>query len=118
MLAQFQADFFRNAADAIQDGSEEFNPFHAPPEPKDKNGEAKLVVRKTGIFLHIIPPKGNGKPTTIEQANTELFMRGIMNYDKSLVEQAVSANNGEPVRLGDWQPNPQFDSRVNLEINS
>jgi len=114
-VTQVQAGVSEASA-AFPEAAEVFTPFQAPPESKDRNGEVKLIVRKTGIFLHIFPPRGAGKPATLEQANTELLMRGVTNFDKALVQKAVNANNGEPVRLGDWQPNPQFDSRVSLEI--
>lgn len=117
-LAQFQAGGFAETAGLPEPAAgPEIGHFHAaPPPPRDVNGSAKLVVRKSGIYLVVQPPRGAGKPATLEQTNTELFMKGLMNFDKTLVERAVAERNAEPVRLGDWQPNPQFDSKLTLEI--
>lgn len=115
-VAQFQTESYGEMVPGADGEVADFNPFQPPPPPRDVNGAAKLVVRKSGIYFVVNPPKGAGKPATLEQANTELLMRGLVNFDKALVEKAVNERNGEPVRLGDWQPNPQFDSKVSLEI--
>lgn len=87
-----------------------------PMEPANKDGEVKVVVRKTGIFITCFPPKGNGRPATLEQANTELFMRNIMNVDKDLIKRVVDERRGEPVKIGEWHPNEQFDSKASVEV--
>ncbi|MCK5267663.1 MAG: FapA family protein [Spirochaetes bacterium] len=109
-----------NQFEGASTGEEEFPGFTHPKdieyEPVDKNGEVKVVVRKSGIFIIVSPPKGSGIPATQEQLNSELFMKNISNYDRSLIEQAISEKTGEQVKIGNWQPHEEYDSKVSIEV--
>jgi len=85
-------------------------------EPADKDGVFKVVVRKAGIFIQSNPPKGKGRKAGFEQAAAALAMRGIANFDRDVVQKTLDEASGEPVKIGEWQPNKQFDSRVTIDL--
>ena len=87
-------------------------------EPADRDGVFKLTVRKTGIFISASPPKGKGKKATFDQAASELTMKGISGFDHDVVQKTIDSANGEPVKIGEWQANKQFDSSVVIDVSA
>lgn len=94
--------------------------LHAPQhaEPADRDGIFKVVVRKAGIFIHAMPPKGKGRKAGFEQAAAALALRGIANFDRDLVQKTLDESTGDPVKIGEWQPNKQFDSHVTIDVTA
>lgn len=87
-------------------------------KPVDRDGYAKVVVRKTGIFLAIHPPVGKGRKADMVQANNALLEKGINGFDQDNLAQLVDEASGEPVKIGEWQPNSQYDSRAQITISN
>ncbi len=84
----------------------------------DLDGTFKLRITKKGIFLIVYPPVGNGSPVTEDQVYQELISRGIYKQvDPQLVAQAVQEMSGSPVKIGEWVPNPEWDSRAVVELS-
>ena len=83
-------------------------------EPADRTELFKVVVRKAGIFIQS-NPQGKGRKAGFEQAS-RLAMRGITNFDRDVVQKTLDEASGEPVKIGEWQPNKQFDSRVTIDL--
>jgi len=87
-------------------------------EPVDRDGEFKVTVRKSGIFICATPPKGNGKKADISQATTALGIKSILNFDHDIVQKALDDASGEPVKIGEWQPNKMLDSKVVIDVSA
>lgn len=90
------------------------------PEKEEKettivDGEAKITIKKSGIFLKVSPPKDGGNPVKLEDVELLLAQRSIKQYNKGQVKAIVKEARGENVKIGEWRPNPEYDSRAHLE---
>lgn len=85
--------------------------------PKDVDGSFSIRITKKGIFLTVFPPVGKGVPVSVEDVTKELFDRKIMDVNMNAVEEAVNKASGEPVKIGEWTPNPEWDARAVVEIS-
>ncbi len=84
----------------------------------DLDGTFKLKITKKGIFLIVYPQVGNGSPVSEDQVYQELISRGIYKQiDPQKVAQAIKEASGKPVRIGDWVPNPEWDSKAVVELS-
>jgi uncharacterized protein (DUF342 family) len=86
-------------------------------EPQDVDGSVKVRVLKSGIWIWVFPPKGQGKPAVLEDALQKLAQIGLSNTDIDEIERLVKERSGEPYKLGDWKPNPELDSTVYIELS-
>ncbi len=86
-------------------------------EEIQKDGDVKIYVKKSGIFMKVTPPVKDGSEVTLDDARTELARKGIQNYDLSQVAKIVKKAKGKEEKIGKWVPNPQYDSKAVLEIS-
>ncbi len=94
----------------------EYHPQLTVKEPKDLDSQFIIRVTKSGIWLIVTPPKGKGKKVDLMEVSNKLYSMRISNPDVHLVEKAVNNPTGEPVKLGEWSPNSDFDSSMRVEI--
>lgn len=88
-------------------------------EAESPNGSIKVVVRRSGVFLTVYPPNSaSGKKAGIHDAQLFLMGRGISQYDNDKVRKEIENPSGKPVKVADWSPNSDYDSRAALEISS
>ncbi len=80
-------------------------------------GEFKVRVTKSGIWLTVTPPQKKGKKVGIADVMGKLYSLRIENADNSKMEKAVNNSSGEPVRIGEWMPNPDIDGSMSTEIS-
>lgn len=85
-------------------------------EPDNMNGTFRIRVTKTGVWLTVKPPRGKGKKADLMEVNNKLFSLKITNADTAKVDTVVRNSDGEPVRIGDWIPNPAYDSTMRVEV--
>ncbi len=85
-------------------------------DSKHQNSTYKIRVTKTGIWLTVTPPKGKGKKADMMEISNKLYSMRISNPDTQLIEKAVNSPTGDPVKLGEWTPNPDYDSSMRIEI--
>ena len=85
--------------------------------PKHKDGRALVRVYRSGVFVSIFPPLGEGQRVDVNQVYLRLGQSGVEKYDHATVEKAVAEQGGEPVKIGDWVPKPEADSTVKVEIS-
>jgi len=85
-------------------------------EKKHLDGIFTVRVLKSGIWLTVFPEKGNGKPIDATQVSNKLFSMRHTSADLKFVEKIVSEKTGEPVKIGDWTANPEYDSMMTAEI--
>ena len=83
---------------------------------KDKHGKSSIRVTKTGVWLKVTPPKGDGKKVDVNDVTTTLYSMRLNSADMAKVEKEVKKASGKPVKIGEWVPNPEFDSTMSVEI--
>ncbi|RME88737.1 MAG: DUF342 domain-containing protein [Candidatus Hydrogenedentota bacterium] len=83
---------------------------------QNENGRALVKIYKSGVFLKVIPPKGDGRPVDVESAIDKLHRSGVVKFDRSQVEKAVKEATGELVKVAEYTPRPDADSTLTVEI--
>lgn len=86
-------------------------------EEETNDGQAKVVIRKSGVYLVITPPKENGQPVDLKEVTYLLAQRNIKNYNKSQIKNIVKNASGEPAKIAEWKPNPEYDSKASIEVS-
>jgi len=84
---------------------------------KDADSTFKIRVTKSGIWLTIVPAKGKGKKIEVSKINNKLLALRINNADIKVIDKEVSKPSGEPVKLGDWISNPEYDGSMQIEMS-
>lgn len=84
--------------------------------PKNVDGSAKIRVTKTGIWLTITPPKGNGRRVDLSDISNKIYALRIQNADMTKIEKEVRNPSGKPIKIGDWIPNPEYDGTMTVEV--
>ncbi|MDH5656135.1 MAG: FapA family protein [Spirochaetia bacterium] len=85
--------------------------------PKHKDGSLIVRVYRSGVFLTVHPPKGDGNYVTFEAAKIRLEHLGISQYDLSRVESVVHSSDGKAVKIAAYTPKPENDSACRVEIS-
>ena len=83
---------------------------------KDMHGKSKVRVTKTGVWLTVTPPRGDGKRVDLNDVTTKLYSMKLNNVDMPKVEKEVKKASGKPVKIGEWVPNPEYDGSMTVEI--
>ncbi len=81
-----------------------------------KDGEIKVKIKKAGVFIKADPPRNEGKKATYDDALIALSTRNIKTYDVDTIKDVITNASGEWVKIGEWKPNPEYDSKAGLEI--
>lgn len=87
-----------------------------PPEKKDADSTFKIRVQKSGVMLTVIPPRGKGKKLDLDEVNNKLYSMRITTADMNIIEKEINKPSGEPVKIDNWKPNPDFDSTMYVEV--
>lgn len=80
------------------------------------DGSFTVRVTKSGIWLTVTPPKGKGRPVTIDDVNNKLYSMKITPSDFAKVQREVEKPSGKPIKIGNWTPNPDYDGSMTLEM--
>lgn len=99
------------------------NPFAAgtisdepdPDAPQD--GTVKVIIRKSGVYVTVHPPKNGGREISLEDVQLQLQSRNIKTYRVAEIKDIIKEASGEPVKIADWHPNPDYDSKASIEIS-
>ncbi|MBI40534.1 MAG: polymerase [Leptospiraceae bacterium] len=84
--------------------------------PKHRDGRALVKVYKSGIYVIVFPPLGDGRPVGEEEAMMKLEKRGVMSFDQRGVQKAIKDQKGEPIKIGNYIARPEADSTCKVEI--
>ncbi|HOJ50288.1 MAG TPA: FapA family protein [Spirochaetota bacterium] len=82
-----------------------------------KNGEAKIKIKREGIFLKIIPPMYGGEKVVYKDVETLLYRRGVHYFSKKKVQDIIDEAKGVWIKIGEWIPNPEYDSKITVNIS-
>jgi hypothetical protein len=74
------------------------------PKDWDLDGYFKIDVQQEGVFLTVYSPIGNGERVELEEVMEQIESRNLTSIDRDLVELAVQESTGEPVKIGEPQP--------------
>lgn len=86
-------------------------------KPEEKDGYFKIRTTRNGIMLFVHAPKGRGRKVSLQEVQNALYQRQLLNVDQEAVQRIVNRADGKPLKLGDWQPNPEYDGRLAIEIS-
>lgn len=84
------------------------------------NAEGKILVRiyRTGVYIIVRPPVGEGQAVTMAQALERLRVAGVNAFDKGRVENEIKAKSGKQIKIAEWTPKPDADSQLQVEISA
>lgn len=85
-------------------------------DKKDADGTYSVRVSKSGIWVKVTKPRGKGLPVAVEAVENKCYGLRLNNFDKALVAKAVKKADGEKVKIGEWLPNPAYDSTMRVEV--
>ncbi len=89
---------------------------------KDKtapaDGTVKVIIRKSGVYLKVSPPANGGNPASLEDIQYALHSRNTKTYHPGDIKKVAEDMSNEEVRITDWHPNPDYDSKVSLEVST
>ena len=80
------------------------------------DGTFKVRVTKSGVWITVMPPSGGGSPVDINDINTRLYALRISGTNAKRIEKEVKSPSGKRAKIGDWTPNPEFDSTMTVEV--
>lgn len=83
----------------------------------NSDGRALIKIYKTGVFIIIQPPRGEGRPVSAETAIDKVKNAGVLKFDRGRLESAVKEMKNDPVKIGEWVPRPDADSTLAIEIS-
>lgn len=84
---------------------------------QDMDGSYKVRITKNGVMLIVSKPKGKGRKISLQEVQNALYQRQILNPDQDLIKKIVDQAKGEPVKVGEWEPNPEYDGKFSIEIS-
>ncbi|MCB1317983.1 MAG: DUF342 domain-containing protein, partial [Leptospiraceae bacterium] len=84
--------------------------------PKHQDGRVIVRIYRSGVFLIVEKPLGDGKPVDENQALTQLQRTGVQNFDQSRVSEVVREALGQPIKIGNYMPKPEADSSFKVDI--
>ncbi len=82
----------------------------------DVDGTFRVRVSKSGIYLTVIPAKGNGNSVTLDEVNNKFYSMKITPSEPAKVEKEVVKPSGKPFKIGSWTANPENDGGMSLEV--
>lgn len=85
--------------------------------PKHLDGRLLVRLYRSGAYVTVFPPLGQGIPVTVEQVLNRLQQAGIAKFNQGAVETAVKKASGEAVRIGDYVAKPENDSSCKVDIS-
>ena len=93
--------------------SEELDKYITP-----KHMDGRVVVRnyRTGVYLTVFPPLGDGKAVDVNLAMSRVQQAGIANFDQARVESVVKEASGDAIKIANYLPRPDHDSSVKVDI--
>ena len=85
---------------------------------KNESGSFKIRTTKTGVWLIVTKPRGEGRPVVISDVLLKIDTMRVRNYSADTVKNEVKNASGEPVKIAEWIPNPEYDGSMHVEVSS
>ena len=85
---------------------------------RNEQGSFKIRTTKTGVWLTVNKPKGDGRPVVISDVLLKIDSTRIRNFNADIVKKEVKEATGNPVKISEWIPNAEYDGSIHSEISS
>ncbi|MBN1497822.1 MAG: FapA family protein [Spirochaetes bacterium] len=82
----------------------------------DADGTFRVRVVRSGIWLTVTPPRGTGRPVSIDEVNNKLYSMKVTPQDQSKIEKEIARPTGKALRIGSWAANPDNDGSISIEM--
>jgi uncharacterized protein (DUF342 family) len=79
-------------------------------------GFFRIRPTKSGIWLTVFNPRGDGANVQLGDVATKLDHMHITDFDQELVKREVRTPTEKPVKIGEWTPNIDNDGSMYVEI--
>ncbi|GBF50510.1 polymerase [Leptospira ryugenii] len=86
--------------------------------PKNKDGRVTVKIYRSGVFLTVHPPQGEGLPVSMADITKRLAFRGVGGVDPSLLSKALKEQKAEPLLVSNQKPKQGNDSSCHVDIDS
>jgi len=83
---------------------------------EDKPGAVFVKLTHEGAFLKATPPVGHGARASERDALQRIALRGVNQYDAKIVAKIVRRAEGEYIKIGDFDFNPDNQAALSVEI--
>ncbi|MBA7549714.1 hypothetical protein ES705_42207 [subsurface metagenome] len=83
---------------------------------EDKPGAIFVKLTHDGAFLKVTPPVGHGAGALERDALQRIALRGVNQYDAKIVAKVVKRAEGEYIKIGDFDFNPDNQATMSVEI--
>ncbi len=83
----------------------------------NQDGTFHVIPRTHSLMVKVTPPKGQGKPVSLEVAKMILSNKGITGYDENLLRKAIQSASDQWVKIGDRSPTPA-DAKISLQVST
>ncbi len=83
---------------------------------EDKPGAVFVKLTQEGAFLKVIPAVGHGARASERDALQRIALRGVNQYDAKIVARVVNRAEGEYIKIGDFDFNPDNQAALSVEI--
>ena len=85
----------------------------------NKDTDIIVRVKRDGVFLKIVAPQGTGKKITdITVLENKLLTYGVVEYDSTLAKELLESQNGELVRIADWDSmKSKYNARASYSLS-
>ena len=90
--------------------------FDDEPENVDMDGNLFIRFAHEGVMMKVIAPSGNGRKVSEKEALIRIRERGILGFDKVLVNKAVKNADGALIKIADFDHNPVNDALMTVDI--
>ncbi len=117
----FKVKFFVSDSEVVEDDAysygDETERVVQPDTTAPVNGEVRIMIRKTGVFLRVKPALNEGEPVTQDDVLMKLAAKSYRDYDAKEIRKIISESKGEYLKIGEYYPSPDYDSRADIEIS-
>ncbi|MCB1160307.1 MAG: FapA family protein, partial [Leptospiraceae bacterium] len=87
-------------------------------EAKDKDGFFVIKNYRSGVYLSAHPPVGHGKHVNVEDVMKKFVIKGVTAPDKKKVQEIVSEERGELIRLGNSRLKAFMEAQIKVDIGT
>ncbi|MDD5067585.1 MAG: FapA family protein [bacterium] len=84
---------------------------------ENRDGYFKIRATRKGIMLIVYPPQGRGKKVPYQEVQNAVYQRQLMDVNAQTIQKVVERPDGRPLKLGEWQANPEFDGKFSIEMS-
>ncbi|MBX7058200.1 MAG: FapA family protein [Leptospirales bacterium] len=86
-------------------------------QPKHLDGRAIVRNYRSGVFLIVYSPLGEGRAVELSAVLQRIQQAGCQNFDQARVEETIREGLGQPIKIANYMPRPELDSNLKVDIS-